>query len=76
MYVPDGVLAVVAMASADVPEVPGFNETPLGVKVMVKLGSLGKLVAVRLTLPVSPMLEMVTVDPEVPPATNEAGVAA
>ena len=67
---------VVSIVSVDVPEPPGFSETPIGTKENVRLGSLGELAAVRLTLPVSPVLERVSVELEVPPATNEDGDAA
>ena len=65
-----------SIVRVDVPEPPGFNETPIGTKENVRLGSPGELAPVRLTLPVSPVLERVNVELEVPPAKNEDGVAA
>ena len=75
-YVADGVDAVVVIASVDVPEAPGFRETPVGVNEKVILGSVGELVAFRLIVPVRPRLLRVTVELADLPATNVAGVAA
>lgn len=71
---PDGVEAVVAIASADVPDPPGARETPVGVNASAMLGSLGEPVATRLILPVSPRLPRVTVELADLPATNVPGV--
>jgi len=67
---------VVLIASVDVPDAPGLSETPVGVNEKVMLGSLGELVACRLTVPVRPRLLRVTVELADLPATKLAGVAA
>ncbi len=66
---------VVAIASVEVPDAPGLRETPVGVNEKVRLGSLGKLVALKLILPVRPKLLRVAVELADLPATNVAGVA-
>ena len=67
---------VVLIASVDVPDAPELSETPVGVNEKVMLGSLGELVAFRLTVPVRPRLPRVTVELADLPATKVAGVAA